>query len=513
MAKYKISSLIDLAEEIKNDFNNITNQNIGSSLCSLWDYGWWDHASSSYSYNLDKYTEKGFKPFLKLKAEDYSKNIIEYFINIIKKEGLENLYKTLPDDFYKHHTQEQYSWEINYNNGITVTGGYHMNIRYIIPIIGIPALNSLDNVTKKQIIDKILSIEEEFKKVQFKKHSSYLNYRNLYNASNKGIIQFIKFLLEDSWYGFEFSNKIDIDYDEKTQELIIDYLLPTKEDIPAESTNKNNDEWVLLSQTKFNKVYENIIYAIVLRTVAEIFYYDDKHYIRCICFNGKTKERSLFTGQFEEKYIISLLVNRTQIESIDLKYIDPKECFKFLKGVSASKLHDITEIQPIITPQFADKRIIDNKDIDLIGTPNIAEMDWEDFEHLVRQIFEWEFSDKGGEVKVTQSSRDGGVDAIVFDPDPIRGGKIIVQAKRYTNTVPVSAVRDLYGTIINEGANKGILITTSDYGSDSYKFAQGKPITLLNGGHLLFLLDKHGKKAHIDLTTAKEKNKETKFQR
>ena len=29
------------------------------------------------------------------------------------------------------------------------------------------------------------------------------------------------------------------------------------------------------------------------------------------------------------------------------------------------------------------------------------------------------------------------------------------------NTVPVSAVRDLYGTLINEGASSGILITTS----------------------------------------------------
>ena len=138
---------------------------------------------------------------------------------------------------------------------------------------------------------------------------------------------------------------------------------------------------------------------------------------------------------------------------------------------------------------------------------NLAEMDWEEFEHLVRQVFEWEFSDKGGEVNVTQSSRDGGVDAIVFDPDPIRGGKIIIQAKRYTNTVPVSAVRDLYGTIINEGANKGILITTSDYGPDSYKFAQGKPLTLLNGGHLLYLMEKHGRHARIDIQEAKNKNK------
>jgi restriction system protein len=47
------------------------------------------------------------------------------------------------------------------------------------------------------------------------------------------------------------------------------------------------------------------------------------------------------------------------------------------------------------------------------------------------------------------------------------------------------------------------LITTADYGSDSYKFAQDKPITLLNGGHLLYLMKKHGHSARIDLEEAK----------
>ncbi|WP_222400440.1 restriction endonuclease [Rhizobium leguminosarum] len=73
----------------------------------------------------------------------------------------------------------------------------------------------------------------------------------------------------------------------------------------------------------------------------------------------------------------------------------------------------------------------------------------------------------GGEVRVTQASNDGGVDAIAFDPDPISGGKIVIQAKRYTRTVGVSAVRDMYGTVLNEGASKGLLVTTADYGPDA----------------------------------------------
>jgi restriction system protein len=135
---------------------------------------------------------------------------------------------------------------------------------------------------------------------------------------------------------------------------------------------------------------------------------------------------------------------------------------------------------------------------------NLAAMDWLDFENLIRELFEKEFSKDGGEVKITQASRDGGVDAIAFDPDPIRGGKIVIQAKRYTNTVGVSAVRDLYGTVHNEGATKGILVTTSDYGPDAYEFAKGKPLTLLSGSELLYLLGRHGYEAKIDLKEAKK---------
>jgi restriction system protein len=155
-----------------------------------------------------------------------------------------------------------------------------------------------------------------------------------------------------------------------------------------------------------------------------------------------------------------------------------------------------------------DKRFVEGKDVSVNQGTNLAAMHWEDFEHLVRELFEMEFARNGGEVRVTQASRDGGVDAIVFDPDPLRGGKIVIQAKRYTNTVGVSAVRDLYGTVINEGANSGILITTSDYGHDSYEFAKDKPLKLLNGGHLLALLHKNGRTAHINIEEAKKINEE-----
>jgi restriction system protein len=223
-------------------------------------------------------------------------------------------------------------------------------------------------------------------------------------------------------------------------------------------------------------------------------------------FNGWVESIDKSTGKLVNACILSIQTTKTEFQIINLASVDPKLCFKSLKGVGSSKLHSLTPIAPILDINREDKRFVSSYNVtdELDETSNLAAMDWKDFENLIRELFEKEFTKVGGEVKITQASRDGGVDAVAFDPDPIRGGKIVIQAKRYTNTVGVAAVRDLYGTVLNEGATKGILVTTSDYGPDAYAFARGKPLTLLSGSNLLNLLEKHGHRAKIDLKAAKQ---------
>jgi restriction system protein len=152
-------------------------------------------------------------------------------------------------------------------------------------------------------------------------------------------------------------------------------------------------------------------------------------------------------------------------------------------------------VKPIVEFDMVDKRFVEQSDImsDLESRPNLMELSPFEFENLVSNLFE----QIGFQAKLTRSSKDGGVDAVAFDPRPILGGKVVIQAKRYKNVVGVSAVRDLYGTMINEGANKGILVATSHYGPDAYEFARDKPIELIDGSGLLYLLEQQGVKARI----------------
>ena len=228
--------------------------------------------------------------------------------------------------------------------------------------------------------------------------------------------------------------------------------------------------------------------------------------ISSITLNGIVTETNPSTGHKETCCIASIQVQKSELLEINLAGVDSKSCFKSLKGIGSTKLSAMVAIRPILELDKTDRRFKDHYEVadGLDSTTNLAAMDWEDFEHLIREIFEKEFASNGGEVKVTQASAEGGVDAIAFDPDPLRGGKIVIQAKRYTNTVGVAAVRDLYGTLVNEGATKGVLVTTSDFGAESHAFAKDKPITLLNGSNLLHLLEKHGHNAKIDIKAAKE---------
>lgn len=327
----------------------------------------------------------------------------------------------------------------------------------------------------------------------------------------QSIIDYCDLVLSSSHYPDYFPQSFELDYNSSNRLLIVDYQLPALDVIPTLREVRNvqtRDEFTEkhITQAQLNRLYGGLLYQIALRTIHELYEADRIGALHSVVFNGYVTSVDPATGHETTACILSVQANRDTFLEINLTRVDPKVCFKSLKGVSSAKLHSLTPVAPLVRMEREDSRFVPGYGVvDAIQEDdNLAAMDWEDFEHLIRELFERIYSEYGGEVKVTRASRDGGVDAVVFDPDPIRGGKVVIQAKRYTSTVGVAAVRDLYGTLMNEGATKGILVTTSDYGPDAYDFAKGKPLTLLSGSNLLHLLEKYGHKARIDLKEARE---------
>lgn len=334
---------------------------------------------------------------------------------------------------------------------------------------------------------------------------------SLREGNEEAVMEHASLVLEASDYHGLIEKEFVLDYRSPDKTLLVEYELPNPDDLPTVKTVRfvratgEFKETPLAAKAK-KDLFEDTIYQIALRTIHEVLEADEFQNIENVAFNGFVTAINPANGLSNRNCILSVLCSRAEFEKIDLARVEPKACFKALSGVSAASLAALAPIPPIITIDKSDRRFVDGREIanTLDASVNLAAMDWEDFEHLIRELFEKEFNSRGGEVKVTQSSRDEGVDAIAFDPDPISGGKIVIQAKRYTRTVGVAAVRDLYGTVMNEGATKGILVTTSDFGPDAHKFATSKPLTLLNGANLLHLLSKHSYDARIDLAEARE---------
>lgn len=363
--------------------------------------------------------------------------------------------------------------------------------------------NYQDNLNKAKITHT--EQEEKFKTVQSKYNKKIEDLKSTFESKNTdSIVAYIEMVLDNSEYPECINLSSDIFYDQQKRTVVVDMELPNPNDIPKDieyKYNKSKDEITSKEMKKkdFEEYYDNAIAQVAIRTIHEIF---EAVYVDCldfVVFNGWVNGVDSKTGKDFKNCIVSIQAEKSYFETLKLDKVAPIECIKGLKGLIASEFINLAPVKPIAQINKNDKRIISADAVidDVDSSTNLAEMDWQKFEVLIRDLFSKEFSGSGVEVHVTQASRDAGVDAIVFDPDPIKGGKFVIQAKRYNNIVGVSAVRDLYGTLMNEGAVKGILVTTSHFGKDSIEFAKDKPITLINGQELIYLFNKHGVKANI----------------
>lgn len=356
--------------------------------------------------------------------------------------------------------------------------------------------------------NKIAALQEVFEreKLAFESKIQQRNQEvdeleNAYNAGDpEAIIAYCSMVLERSDYPEGFPQEFRVAYVPEPKELVIEYELPGISIVPSAiefkyTKSKDTIDEKPRKASEIKDLYQDLISAVCLRTVHEVLEADQGNHIDVIVFNGFVNDTDPATGKDIRPCLISVRTTKDNFLDINLAKVDKKACLRNLGAQVSSRPDELMAVKPIIEFNMVDKRFVEESDIlsDLESRPNLMELTPFEFENLVNNLFDR----IGFDAKSTQASRDGGVDVVAFDPRPILGGKVVIQAKRYKNVVGVSAVRDLYGTMINEGANKGILVATSHYGKDAYEFAKDKPIELIDGGGLLYLLEQNGIRARI----------------
>jgi len=326
--------------------------------------------------------------------------------------------------------------------------------------------------------------------------------RELDARSPAAIVNYFTLVLGASAYPDGFPQHAKVAYVPESKQLVVEYDLPAFETIPEMSGFKyikTNDEITTtprpMAQRKL--LYAALVAQVALRTLYELFAADRKGYIETLVFNGYVESIDKGTGRSVRTCLITLRTNRETFMALDLSKVDPQACLQRLNASVSKSPTELVPVRPVLEFSMVDSRFIEETDVlsGLDQRPNLMELTPSEFESLITNLFQ----KMGLEARQTQASRDGGVDCVAFDPRPIFGGKVVIQAKRYKDTVGVSAVRDLYGTVMNEGASKGILITTSGFGKASFEFAEGKPLELLSGSHLLHLLAEAGTEAKIEM--------------
>ncbi len=315
----------------------------------------------------------------------------------------------------------------------------------------------------------------------------------------QSVIEYFSLILDRSELPLDFPEGFRLAYVPESRQVVVEHLLPTLDIVPSVaeySYVKAKDEIREKPRKKaeIKDLYETVIASTSLRIINEIFSSDAELVVASLVLNGIVDTVNPATGESIRPCIVSVRASKDEFSKIVLSRIDPVACLRNLGSVS-KKPDELAPVRPIIEFDMADPRFVKELDIlsGLESRPNIMELTPFEFEGLVTNLF----SSMGLDTKQTRSSRDGGVDAVAFDQRPVLGGKVVIQAKRYKNTVGVAAVRDLYGTMMNEGANKGILVTTAGFGPDAFEFARDKPIELIDGSGLLYLLEQQNVEARI----------------
>lgn len=308
------------------------------------------------------------------------------------------------------------------------------------------------------------------------------------------VIQYFALVLERSHYPEGFPQRFRLAYVPESRQLVVQYALPPFSRVPAvaeykyvKAGDKITEKPRLVRARQ--DLYRRVVAAVSVSTVHEVFEADRLGIVETIVFNGHVDTVNNATGKQEYPCLVSLMTTRDTFTGRDFRRVDPLACLLDLSASVSKNPAELVPVRPVLEFDMVDPRFVEEADVlsGLDQRANLMELNPGEFESLITNLF----TKMGLETRMTQASRDGGVDCVAFDNRPIFGGKVIIQAKRYKNTVPVSAVRDLFGSVHNEGASKGILVTTSGFGKASFDFAKDKPLELLSGSNLLYLLKVH----------------------
>ncbi|MFJ4094766.1 restriction endonuclease [Kitasatospora sp. NPDC089913] len=297
-----------------------------------------------------------------------------------------------------------------------------------------------------------------------------------------------------------FPHRLVAAWEAGSRQLVVNWELPGPDVVPATGRVRyvrtdDREAEVARPATERKALYREVLAQSALRVVTELYRADGDGLLASVVLNGFVRGIDPATGREAERFLTTVTVDRAEFAGLTLDRVAAVECFQGLGGVLSARPERLDEVRPDRLPETVGGSVAGQGGED---DPDLFEMDPIEFEELIAELFRL----RGFRVMTTARSGDAGVDVVAEDLDPVTGGRIVIQAKRYRSTVSPTAVRDLDSTVRHHGAIKGILVTTAGFGPGSYEYIRNKPLTLVSGPELVELLAEQGLRGRLGERTA-----------
>jgi hypothetical protein len=150
--------------------------------------------------------------------------------------------------------------------------------------------------------------------------------------------------------------------------------------------------------------------AISLHIASNVAANDFRDCIDTIAVNCWCRYFEKTTGRLKDAFVSGLKTDKKTILEININKADALDAFRALRGAFVFSTEEIVPIEPQIRLDKNDSRFIAGKEIldGMAQGQNLATMDWQEFEHLIRELLAKEYGRDGSDVRITRASRDWG---------------------------------------------------------------------------------------------------------
>jgi restriction system protein len=175
----------------------------------------------------------------------------------------------------------------------------------------------------------------------------------------------------------------DVFYKRDERLLQVNQCVPSVSDISVVRPDSKRP----LAKRDVDAVLRRYVPAVALQVAHHLARNDLNDDVDRVAVNCWSRFFEPASGKLKEAFVAALTVDKSALNEIDLQRADALEAFRVLRGAYVYSTQDVVPIEPLIRLDKDDDRFVAGRAVldGMAQGQNLSEMDWQDFEHLIRE--------------------------------------------------------------------------------------------------------------------------------